>query len=45
MIGQVMSAVWQIVVSGTPAQRAEAAEVLAETRRRLYGLLAEGEPE
>jgi hypothetical protein len=23
----------------------EAAEVLAETRRRLYGLLAEGEPE
>jgi DNA-binding PadR family transcriptional regulator len=45
VIGQVMSAVWQIVVSGTPAQRAEAAEVLAETRRRLYGLLAEGEPE
>jgi hypothetical protein len=45
VIGQVMSAVWQIIVSGTAQQRAEAAEILAETRRRLYGLLAEGDPE
>ncbi len=45
VIGQVMGAVWQIMVSGTDQQRAEAAEVLGETRRRLYGLLAEGEPE
>jgi DNA-binding PadR family transcriptional regulator len=45
VIGQVMSAVWQVVVSGTAQQRAEAAEILAETRRRLYGLLAEGDPE
>ena len=45
VIGQVMGAVWQIMVSGTAQQRAEAAEVLGETRRRLYGLLAEGEPE
>lgn len=43
--GQVLGAVWQIMVSGTDQQRAEAAEVLGETRRRLYGLLAEGEPE
>lgn len=42
-VGQVMSAVWQIAWSGTQQQRAEAAEVLGETRRRLYGLLADGE--
>ena len=45
VIGQVMSAVWQIVVSGTQQQRAEAAEILADTRRKLYGLLANGDPE
>ena len=45
VIGQVMAAVWQIVMSGNRQQQAEAAEILADTRRRLYGLLAEGEPE
>jgi DNA-binding PadR family transcriptional regulator len=45
VIGQVMAAVWQLVVSGTRQQRAEATEILADTRRRLYGLLAEGDPE
>jgi DNA-binding PadR family transcriptional regulator len=45
VIGQVMGAVWQVVVSGTQQQRAEAAEILAETRRKLYGLLAEGDSE
>ena len=45
VIGQVMGAVWQVVVSGTKQQQAEAAEILADTRRRLYGLLAEGDPE
>jgi DNA-binding PadR family transcriptional regulator len=44
-IGQVMGAVWQIVTTGTKQQRAEAAEILADTRRRLYGLLAEGDAE
>ena len=44
-IGQVMGAVWQIVTTGTRQQRAEAAEILADTRRRLYGLLAEGDAE
>jgi len=42
VIGQVMGAVWQVVVSGTRQQQAEAAEILADTRRRLYGLLADG---
>ncbi len=45
VIGQVMSAVWQVVTSGTRQQQAEAAEILAETRRKLYGLLADGDPE
>ncbi len=43
VIGQVMGAVWQVVVSGTKQQQAEAAEILADTRRRLYGILAEGD--
>jgi DNA-binding PadR family transcriptional regulator len=45
LIGQVMAAVWQIIMSGNQQQQAEAAEILSETRRKLYGLLAEGEPE
>jgi DNA-binding PadR family transcriptional regulator len=45
VIGQVMAAVWQVVVSGTKQQQAEAAEILADTRRRLYGLLADGDQE
>jgi DNA-binding PadR family transcriptional regulator len=45
VIGQVMAAVWQVMTSGTRQQQAEAAEILAETRKRLYGLLADGEPE
>ena len=40
-----MGAVWQVITSGTRQQQAEAAEILSETRRRLYTLLAEGEPE
>ncbi|KQW47702.1 hypothetical protein ASC77_14835 [Nocardioides sp. Root1257] len=42
-IGQVMGAVWQIVTTGSDQQRAAAAEILADTRRRLYGLLADGD--
>ncbi len=41
VIGQVIGAVWQVMVSGTEQQRAEAADILADTRRRLYGLLAD----
>jgi len=42
-IGQVMGAVWQIVSSGSPQQRRAAVDILVETRRKLYGVLADGE--
>ena len=42
-IGQVMGAVWQIVTTGSEQQRRDAAQILADTRRRLYGLLADGD--
>lgn len=42
-IGQVMNAVWQIVTVGSEAQREQAIEVLVETRKKLYGILADGE--
>lgn len=45
LVGQVLGAFGQIVFHGSPQQRAEAATILAETRRRLYGLLADGDPE
>jgi DNA-binding PadR family transcriptional regulator len=45
VIGQTMAAVWQVASTGTQAQVAEAATVLAETRRKLYTILAEGDPE
>lgn len=41
-IGQVMSAVWQIVTTGTDAQRRAAVDVLVDARRKLYGVLADG---
>ena len=42
-IGQVMGAVWQILTTGTDRQRRDAVEILVDTRRRLYGLLADGD--
>ncbi|MDO9495975.1 MAG: hypothetical protein Q7J48_09750 [Nocardioides sp.] len=45
-IGQGRGAVWQIVRSGSEQQRRAAVDVLVETRRKLYGILADGaEPE
>jgi DNA-binding PadR family transcriptional regulator len=41
-IGQVMGAVWQILTQGSEQQRAAAIEILVDTRRRLYGVLADG---
>lgn len=41
-IAQVMPAVWQIATAGSDTQREAAAEILAETRRKLYGILADG---
>ncbi|MGZ5399068.1 MAG: PadR family transcriptional regulator [Nocardioides sp.] len=43
-VGQLMSAVWQILSSGTDRQKRDAMAVLIETRRKLYGLLADGDP-
>jgi DNA-binding PadR family transcriptional regulator len=44
-IAQVGAAVMQIAYAGNPAQVAEARQVLAETRRSLYRILAEDAPE
>ena len=41
-IGQVVSAVWQLVTQGSEQQRRAALDVLVDTRRRLYGILADG---
>ena len=41
-IGQMMSAVWQITTQGSDAQRKAAIGVLVDTRRALYGILADG---
>lgn len=42
-IGQVMGAVWQIITAGSDRQQKAAIEVLVETRRKLYGILADGD--
>lgn len=44
-LGPVMGALWQVATTGSPEQQAEAAKILADTRRKLYGLLADGEPQ
>jgi DNA-binding PadR family transcriptional regulator len=41
LVIQIGKAAWQVASVGTPAQRARATEVLAETRRALYRILAE----
>jgi DNA-binding PadR family transcriptional regulator len=41
-IGQVAGAVWQLATQGSEAQRSAALDVLVETRRKLYGILADG---
>jgi DNA-binding PadR family transcriptional regulator len=42
-IGQVMGAVWQIVTTGSESQQRAAIDILVETRRKLYGILADGD--
>jgi DNA-binding PadR family transcriptional regulator len=42
-IGQVMGAVWQIITSGSEQQQRAAIDVLVDTRRKLYGILADGD--
>ena len=41
-IGQVVSAVWQLGTQGSEQQKRAALDVLVDTRRRLYGILADG---
>ncbi len=41
-IGQVVSAVWQLATQGSDQQKKAALEALVDTRRRLYGILADG---
>lgn len=43
LIGQAAAALWQILATGSPDQQARAREVLSDTRRKLYGILAEGD--
>jgi DNA-binding PadR family transcriptional regulator len=42
VIGQTVGAIVQVATTGTADQREKAIEILGDTRRRLYGLLAEG---
>ncbi len=42
VIKQTVGAIVQVATAGTPAQQDKAVEILADTRRKLYGLLAEG---
>lgn len=45
MLGQAAAAMWQILATGTPEQQAQAKDALAELRRKLYGILADDEPQ
>jgi DNA-binding PadR family transcriptional regulator len=43
LIGQIATAMWQIVSVGTPEQQRKGREALADLRRRLHTILAEDE--
>lgn len=43
LIGQVAAAIWQIMAVGSPEQQDRGREALVELRRKLYGILAEGD--
>jgi DNA-binding PadR family transcriptional regulator len=45
LVGQVAAAAMQVSHAGTPAQIAQARKILADTRKALYRILADGEPE
>jgi DNA-binding PadR family transcriptional regulator len=40
-IGQIMQATWSVAGAGTEAQQAKALQILTDSRRRLYAILAE----
>jgi DNA-binding PadR family transcriptional regulator len=43
LIAQAAAALWQIMATGSSDQQDRAREVLADMRRRLYGILADGD--
>lgn len=43
LVAQTAQALWQVMATGSPDQQARARDVLADTRRRLYGILADGD--
>jgi DNA-binding PadR family transcriptional regulator len=43
LLGQVATAMWQILATGTPEQQARAKDAVADLRRKLYGILADDE--
>jgi DNA-binding PadR family transcriptional regulator len=43
VLGSTMAAVTQVFRAGTPAQQAKAVEILSDTRRRIYEVLASDE--
>lgn len=45
MLGQVATAMWQILATGTPEQQAKAKDAVSELRRKLYSILADESPE
>ena len=45
LVGQVMNAARQVLHAGEPAQIAQAKDVLRDTRRKLYRILAEDSPD
>jgi len=42
-LGQIAQATWSVAGAGTEAQQARALEILTDSRRRLYAILAEGD--
>jgi len=45
LLGQVATALWQILAAGTPDQQARARKALTDLRRTLYAILADEEQE
>jgi DNA-binding PadR family transcriptional regulator len=43
ILAQTAAALWQVMATGTTEQQARARDVLADTRRKLYGILADGD--
>ena len=42
-IAQIAQAAWSVAAAGSEAQQAKALEILTDSRRRLYAILAEGD--